>query len=125
MIGARLQIDYFDHNEGFAKYLPRVGTVRQQFLDTNGSGPWLLLELDESFEYQLQDRGSENFRLPTFDAFLIRSRWQDVAIDGSKPVSVFILLLEQGNHPSGSIIELDNYVHVAWGMCKRVGEPGK
>jgi hypothetical protein len=113
----RLRIEYYDHNESFATQLPRLGTVSATYFDANGVGPWLLVDLDEPLQYQLKVGEPFQFRALQVDAFLIRSRWQGKEVGDSDGVSVFILLVEQGSHPSGSVIDPKAYFHVAWGTA--------
>jgi hypothetical protein len=114
----RLRIEYFDHNEAFAGYLPRVGSVSRTCFDANGAGPWFLLSLEEPLEYQLKVGEPLRFRLAQVDAFLIRSRWQDKEVGHPEGTSVFILLVEAGHHPAGDVIDPKAYFHSAWGMCR-------
>ncbi|MDX1486636.1 MAG: hypothetical protein R3268_00440 [Acidiferrobacterales bacterium] len=114
----RLQIDYFDHNEHFARYLPRTGTAVRELRDARGTGPWLLLDLDEPFEYQLKVAEPCQFRLARVNAFLIRCRWHGQEVGDPEGVSVFLLLVEEGQHPKGDVIDPKAFVHIAWGMCR-------
>lgn len=118
----RLRIDYADHNEAFAACLPRTGTVAGTFQDTNGIGPWLLVDLDEPFEYQLKVGEPFQFRLIRVDALLIRSRWENCEVGDPEAVAVFLLLVEEGVHPTGSSIVLEDYIHIAWGSCMPVDD---
>jgi hypothetical protein len=113
----RLRVEYFDQNEEFAPYLPRVGVVSRVFKDSSGVGEWLLLDLEEPLEYQLKVGEPFQFRLARVDAFLIRSRWQDKEVGDSDGTSVFILLVEEGRHPVNGEINPESYVRIAWGMC--------
>lgn len=119
MMQRRVRIDYADRNDAFAAYLPRVGCVVGEFRDSNGVGPWYLLQLDDPFDYQLKVGEAFQFRLIHVDALLIRSRWEGCEVGGSGDVSVFVLLVEEGKHPSGGELVVKDYVHIAWGMCHR------
>lgn len=116
----RLRIGYFDHNEAFAEYLPRTGTVVAELRDSNGVGPWYLLQLDEPFGYQLKVGEPYQFRLIHVDAFLVRCRWEDGEVFSDESTAVFILLVEEGKHPKGVTISTDDYVHIAWGTGRCV-----
>jgi len=116
----RLQIDYDDHGECFAKYLPRTGSAVSEHTSSSGVGPWVLLCLDTPFEYQLRIGEPYQFRLARIEAFLIRSRWQGHNIGDLEDVSVFILLVEEGERPAKAVIDSSEYLHIAWGMCRSV-----
>lgn len=113
----RLRIEYYDQNESFATLLPRLGSVSATYFDANGGGPWLLLDLDEPLQYQLKVGEPFQYLVMKVDAFLIRSRWQGREVGDSEGVSVFILLVEEGSHPTSSVIDPKAYIHVAWGTA--------
>ena len=121
----RVQIEYLDHNEAFAPYLPRTGTVRRELRSTNGVGPWFLVDLDEPLEYQLKIGEPFRFRLARVNALLIRSRWEGKGIEDPDGTSVFILLVEESQHPSADVVDTNDYVHIAWGMCRLVNDAGQ
>jgi hypothetical protein len=115
----RLRIEYFDQNESFAPFLPREGRVVAELSSTGGATDWYLLKLDEPFEYQTT-RGAlpgSPWRLVRVSHFLIRSRWQDHRVGGVAPTSVFILIVDEESVPGTSTISVEDYEHVAWGMC--------
>ena len=114
----RLRVEYFDQNEEFARCLPRLGTVSLEFRDSKGAGPWYLFTLEEPFEHQLKSGEPSSYNLVKIDAFLIRSRWDGRDVGDAEGVSVFLLLVEEGQHPIGPTINLDEFVHIAWGMCR-------
>jgi len=114
----RLVVEYSDQNESFARFLPRAGHVIREFADTVGNPVWLLLELDEPFEYQLKVGVPYQFRGTTITHFLIQSRWLGFAVGGLEPVSVFVLLVEEGSTPTDGPIDVKQYLHAAWGMCR-------
>ena len=116
----RLRIDYADQNEEFARYLPRVGTVTREFRDAKGPGPWFLVALEEPFKYQLKIGESFQFRLVVVDALLIRSRWVGSEIGDPDDVAVFMLLVEEGRHPTGAVVDPQGFVQIAWGTCRPV-----
>ena len=93
-------VEYSDQNESFARFLPRVGQVVRDFSDNVGNGGWYLLELNQPFDYQVKVGDPFQFRGTTITHFLIRSRWQGHALGGSEPVSVFVLLVENGSVPT-------------------------
>ena len=113
----RLTVEYFDQNESFASYLPRVGQTTSSFTSDAGTPGWFLLELEEPFDYQLQIGEPFRFREIDVTHFLIRSRRAGDEIGGSTPTPVFILLVEQGAAPLKGPIHVEDYVHIAWGTC--------
>lgn len=115
----RVRIEYFDQNEAFAAFLPRVGIVEREFRDAKGEATWRLVRLEEPFEYQIADPASSSYRLAFIDAFLVRPRWEGGAV-GGEDVSVFVLLVERDGHPRGETVDPRQFSFVAWGMCRRV-----
>ncbi len=115
---ARLRIEYFDHNEAFARFLPRIGRVEQEFRTSAGQGRWFLVQLEEPFEYQLKIGEPFHYRIAQIDAFLVRSRWEGCEVGDSDDVSVFLLLVERDQHPHGHEIDPSDFVHIAWGKCR-------
>jgi len=118
MGSTRILVEYSDQNESFAQFLPRAGHVIRNFDETAGNSGWYLLELDQPFEYQIKVGEPYQFRGTTITHFLIRSRWQGYALGGPEPVSVFVLLVENGSIPAHGPIDVKNYFHAAWGMCR-------
>ena len=102
----RFCIEYFDHNESFAKLLPRSGVVQTTPTCADSSHVWHLLQLDEPVLYE----GTE------YSHFLLASRWEEQSIGDAEPTSVFILLV-----PSHSTVadgfSHKQFLHVAWGMA--------
>jgi hypothetical protein len=96
-------------------FCPRAGRVVAQLSFEGETTDWTLLELDEPFEYQLQE--GLNWRLIRVTHFLIRSRWQGYKVGEAAPTSVFILTVEEGAVPVASPINIEDYMHAAWGMC--------
>ena len=113
----RLTVEYSDQNESFARCLPRVGQTTASFISDAGTPGWFLLELEEPFDYRLKVGEVSRPREIVVTHFLLRSRWAAYDIGGAKPTPVFILLVEQGIVPQKGPIHVDDYVHIAWGMC--------
>jgi hypothetical protein len=113
----RVTIEYADQNDAFARFLPRSGGVVSELSDTSGNAGWLLVDLDETFEYQVKV-GEPPFRFmgSTVTHFLVRSRQKGVVADAAGAVPVFILLVEQGLLPQTPIDPKD-YIQAAWGTC--------
>ena len=118
----RLRVEYFDQNESFAAYLPRVGQTTRSFVSDDGASGWFLFELDEPFEYQLKVNEAFRFREIVVTHFLLRSRWEGHDVGAIEPTAVFVLLVEEGALPVKEPIHVEDYVHIAWGTCTR--EPG-
>ena len=115
-IGIRLKVDYFDNNENFAQFLPRVGTISRQLSSIGGVTDWFLFDLDNSFDYQIRTNTSAEYKLLHCEQFLIRSRWQDHSITRKSETSVFILLIPDSELLCVEPIDPAKFYHVAWGM---------
>jgi hypothetical protein len=115
-IGVRVKIEYFDHNEGFAPLLPRSGVVTRQ-VRSKGVDDWFLVKLDEPFDYQIRNSDAFSFLLLRCENILIRSRWQGHQIGDTEPTSVFILLIVDETNLKNEPIDVEQFYHVAWGMC--------
>lgn len=116
IIGTRLKIEYFDHNDRFGLILPRYGTIIQQLQAEHGIKDWFLFKLDEPFDYQINIENSSFFEQLYCDQFLIRSRWKDHLIGDIEPTSVFILLIRNKELLMKEPIQVEKFYHVAWGM---------
>lgn len=102
----RLRLDYYDHNETFAKILPVDGTVVRTLRSEKG-GEWVLFQPDAPVIY-------EGIR---YEHFLLRSRWLGSEIGGAKPTSVFVLLVRH-EHEVLDGFDVRSFEHVAWGMTQ-------
>jgi hypothetical protein len=114
LIGSALAVGYADQNESFAAYLPRTGTVARQITLEDWGSDWLVLQLDEPFEYQL---GSLDigFRATTVTHFLVRSRWASHTI-GAQQTSVFLLVDADHVLDTRHQFRSTDFIHVCWGM---------
>ena len=112
----RMRLEYFDQNESFAACLPREGTVLER-LATQNVDDWYLVELDQPIEYQLKIDEPLKYRLVETKYLLIRSRWVGHFIGEADPTSVFVLLVEPSQLPLVAPLEIEQFHHVAWGMC--------
>jgi hypothetical protein len=102
----RLRLDYYDHNERFAKLLPVDGTIAR-WLRSKDGGEWVLFQLDAPTIY-------EGVFYPYF---LLRSRWRHMGLGGKEPTSVFILLVtDQQKAQDG--FDVHSLPHVAWGITQ-------
>ena len=79
----RLRLEYFDHNEEFARLLPRDGMI-ERFVSSADDNPWALFRVDTPVEYDGR----------SYDYFLLRSRLVGHEIGDAEPTSVFILLVD-------------------------------
>src|SRR5439155_18020281 len=92
----------------------KVSDCRQRvpsILPAAGNSGWYLLELDQPFDYQIKVGEPYQFRGTTITHFLIRSRWLGHALGGPEPVSVFVLLVEDGSVPTQGPIDVKHYFH--------------
>ena len=121
LVGTRLRIEYFDQNDSFATFLPRLGTIVRQVAGEKKVKDWSLVELDEPFEYQIQNQNSFTSTLLNCEYFLIRSRWKGYKIGDDEPTSVFILLIKDFSLLKNEPIKVEQFYHVAWGMCHTDG----
>jgi len=117
----RVAIAYADQNEAFAPFLPRVGTVVTQISDKHGNPDWLLVDIDDAFDYQVKIGEPFRFKLMSVTHFLVRSREEGAVAGGPGAVSVFVLLVEQKMLPIEGPIDPRDYIHVCWGTCNVLG----
>jgi len=114
LIGRDLAVGYGDQNESFAAYLPRTGTVVRQIPLEDWGSDWLVLHLDEPFEYQLGSLDT-GFRATAVTHFLVRSRWAGHAI-GAQQTSVFLLVDADHALDTKQQFRSTDFIHVCWGM---------
>jgi len=114
----RVRLEYLDQNEGFAACLPRTGQVVDTLTSTAGVSDWYLVHIDDPISFQL--KVGEAFTLLKTDHLLIRSRWTGKQVGEPEPTSVFLLLVDPSRLPLSSPIQVENFHHVAWGMCHTV-----
>jgi hypothetical protein len=105
IVGARIQLSYFDQNESFAKVLPVVGEITARF-ETHEVGDWYRLDLDEPIKYESR----------AYSYLLIRSRYAE-RIGGPEGTSVFIVLDPAGRLKEGGRVDIAGFDHVAWGWA--------
>ena len=105
-----------------AHCLPREGTILKRVASTNVDN-WYLVELDQPIEYQIKVGEPYKYKLVEACHLLIRSRWADNAIGDIEPTSVFIVLVEHSQLPLALPLEIEQYYHVAWGMCHLLSNP--
>jgi hypothetical protein len=113
----RVRLEYFDQNDAFANCLPRTGRIAGRFAAATGEDNWHLIELEEPITYQL--KGGEPLQLQLIETrhLLIRSRWVGQEIGEPRETSVFVLLVDPSQLPLSSPLSIEQYHHVAWGMC--------
>ena len=115
-IGTRIKIEYDDQNEKFAFLLPRHGTIIRQLRAEHGVVDWFLIKLEIPFDYQVRGPDSFSFTSLHCENILIRSRWKGHPI-GEVETSVFILLIPDETQLNNEPIKIEQFYHVAWGMC--------
>jgi len=116
----RIRLEYYDQNDGFAPCLPRTGIVAGRFASSGGE-EWHLIRLEEPIVYPVPiGKLFGTGRIET-SHLLLRSRWVRHDIGEDEKTSVFILLVEPSQLPLTSPLRIDEYRHVAWGMCHTIG----
>ncbi|REJ87881.1 MAG: hypothetical protein DWQ35_20815 [Planctomycetota bacterium] len=118
MIGKRIRVEYFDHHDTFATFLPRTGFIERKF-SSEHCDDWYLIRLDEPFDFRVEV-DDFNHRNIYNSHFLIRSRWQGLEIGEAEPTSVFILLIPDMSALDELPVDLEACHHVAWGMAHTV-----
>lgn len=106
LVGKRLRISYYDHNEHFEKLLPRTGTVRSRHASRN-TNDWFLVELDEPFTYE----GRQHRHV------LIRSKWAGRLIGRDRQTAVFLLLIPEMALLEQKPFDVERLNLVAWGYA--------
>jgi hypothetical protein len=117
MIGSKIIIEYYDHNEEFGKLLPRTGIIIKQCKLKGDSKDWFLVTLDKPFDYHIE--AFDKYPTHTFDCknILIKSKWLGFEIGDKEEVAVFIMLAYNNLVFEQDIISLEDLFHVAWGTC--------
>jgi hypothetical protein len=113
LIGSQLTVGYGDHNDAFAVYLPRTGTVVRQIALEDWGSDWLILQLVDPFDYQLGSLHT-GFRAVVITHFLIRSRWDGCPI-GARQTSVFLLLDPDRLLETKHTFRSTDFLHICWG----------
>jgi hypothetical protein len=113
----RVNILYDDQNETFAKLLPCTGSVIGERTAKADSGTWTLVRLDDPITYSLGPSAHPIGRILSTQSILIRSRWEGKRVGDPEPVSVFILLPFEEANVLDDPVDLDDFCHVAWGIC--------
>jgi hypothetical protein len=116
----RVQLEYFDQNESFSACLPRAGYLVGRHSSSDSSDDWYHVVLDETVSYQMKLSGSLAFRNVETSDMLIRSRWSGQEVGAKEPTSVFLLLVQPSQLPLPSRLRIEDYLHVAWGMCHTI-----
>jgi hypothetical protein len=120
MLNLRIRLDYGDQNEAFGKLLPRTGSIIKMLKTTTDGCSWAVLKFDEPFEYQTYGLPGRQFSTFNCEHALIRSRWVGHEIGQKDPVNVFILIAFDENAFQADVINLEQFHHVAWGICTRL-----
>ena len=117
-----IRLEYFDQNENLASLFPLQGRVARRLSDTTGSKDWFLVDLDSSIEFQAEAAEPFQYRLVEVGQLVIRSRWENRKIGEPEPTCVFILVVEKDQAPVSDPFVIEDYMHLAWGMCDQNGE---
>ena len=118
----RVRLEYADQNESFASCLPCVGSICGRFTSTSGMDDWYLVQLDEPVACQVTVGEPLLSRLLETDHILIRSRWEGQQVGEREPTSVFLVLVDPSRLPLSSPIRIEDFHHVAWGMCHTLSD---
>lgn len=88
--------------------------MREVSLEDWGAG-WLLIQLDESFNYQHKIAEPYVFKEIRIGCLLIKSRWEQLTI-GEAPTSVFVLLVLDTSVLETQRMSSKDFIHACWGM---------
>ena len=118
LIGVRVRLDYDDHNESFATYLPAFGMVVDRCTATTGPDDWYLVELEQPLDYQHQVGPHFEFKRLIIPRVLVLSRWLGEPLSRTSSASVFLLLVsgDQAVDPASLIV--DDFIFICWARCR-------
>ena len=102
-----LRIEYADHNERFAPYLPRDGKVVRKPKCSDSNLDWYLVRLNRNLEYNNLE----------YSHLLLASREERRAIGSDQPVNVYILLVPSAQSDVLDGFSYNQFLHIAWGMA--------
>ena len=114
LIGSQLELGYSDQNEKFAGFFPRRGTVTRQVDLEDWGSDWLILQLDEPFDYQLGSLET-GLRGILVTHLIVRSRLASYPI-GEKQTSVFVLLDPDNIVHTKDHFRSTDFVQAFWGV---------
>jgi len=114
LIGSELCVGYSDQNESFASFMPLCGTVLRQITIQDWGTDWLVLLLNEPFDYQTFSP-QHGYRGHSVSHILIRARWASHPIGGEQ-ASVFVLLDIGHVLDAKSSYIASDFFHACWGM---------
>jgi hypothetical protein len=117
ILGARVRIEYGDHNESFRSVLPVHGRITRHILAEHGVQDWFLVSLDRPFDFEIEDASQKKREMLHCEKIIIRSRLKGQRIGGPAPASVFILLIRDEKSLRRKPIIVDQFYHAAWGEC--------
>jgi len=117
LIGSDFMVTDSD-SSSFAAFLPRAGTVVRQIALDDWGDDWLVLRLNQPFEYQL---GSLDigFRAVQIERFIVRSRWAGHRI-AAEATSVFLLLDVNQLLDTQMVFRSADFLHVTWALIRRI-----
>jgi hypothetical protein len=104
LIGKRVSLSGVGENEIFEKNLPRTATVVRQIALGDWGPDWLVIRLDESFEYE---------GISIRDC-IVRGRWEGHPI-GSEFCPVFVLVDRRDMLSAKHQWSSADFLHVTWG----------
>ncbi len=117
MVGTRLVLKYTDQNEGFARLLPRTGTIIETLHSTSDDTDWVHIELDEPLDYQMSQPLEFPVKIVHCASLLIRSRVSAQEIGRDQEVDVFVRLVPDERQIHAESFDAVSFPFVAWGTC--------
>ncbi|MEM9283812.1 MAG: hypothetical protein AAGA96_18475 [Verrucomicrobiota bacterium] len=117
-LGRRIRLTSDEGRRLFQDQLPLEGTIVRTYQGLQN--PWHLLELDESFDYQIESKDSNGWVGFPVDQILIRSRWDGFDVGDNEPTSVFVMLTDDPQQFDTDSIDSDNFYFESWAMSERI-----
>jgi hypothetical protein len=116
----RVNIEYFDQNESFARLLPRTGVIVRKVKSTEDSSEWTHVRLDEPFDFQISPPLQIPVKVLHCTSLLIKPRWTGQNFGEDSKVHVFIRLVSDESQIKSDTIGVASLHNVAWGLCTAV-----
>ena len=117
-IGKRFRLTEDEGRRLFCEQLPLIGSVIKEYKNIGLENGWLLLKLDQPFDYQVEDKAEKRFIGFPVTMIAIRSRWAGHDIGGSQPTSVFVLIADSEEKFKIDIIDPNDFYFESWAMCQ-------
>jgi len=104
----KIRIEYGDHNDKFEEELPVSGLIIKYPICSENNLKWYLIELDNAV----------NWEGKSYRHVLIASRWEGHSIDYEDGVSIYILLVPNGDPliTGQNQFSYKTYKLVSWGV---------